>query len=161
MDLHDSPVYIPITNGTATLALTLNPGSYEVNIKYPTNDEYYENSTTIVFTVPKEIKENTTISLDVETDENRAVFTVNVNENTTGLIKFDVRGEEEYVIYVDVENGKAVLEDILKTGDYTVIVTYNGDDRFNTNNTYADFTITGHIKRTHLLKLNTVLLTIK
>ena len=147
MDLHDSPIYIPITNGTATLALTLNPGTYEVNINYPTNDEYYENSTTLLFTVPKEIKENTEISLDVKTDENSAVFTVNVNENTTGLIKFDVRGEEEYVVYVDVENGQAVLEDILETGDYTVIVTYMGDDRFNTNNTYEDFTITGHIKK--------------
>ncbi len=51
------------------------------------------------------------------------------------------------MVYSDVINGKAILEDILEIGDYNVIATYMGDDRFNTNITYGVFTIAGHIKK--------------
>ena len=51
------------------------------------------------------------------------------------------------MVYSDVINGKAILEDILEIGDYNVIATYLGDDRFNTNITYGVFTIAGHIKK--------------
>ena len=81
------------------------------------------------------------------TEENNVVMTVNVNETATGLVKFQVTGEKEYTLYVDVINGQAVLEDILDTGDYTVVATYMGDSRFNTNITSEDFTIVGHIKK--------------
>ena len=81
------------------------------------------------------------------TDETYVGMTVTVSDAATGLVKFQVTGEEEYVVYSDVINGKAVLEDILEIGDYNVIATYLGDDRFNTNITYGDFTIRGHIKK--------------
>ena len=57
------------------------------------------------------------------------------------IVKFEVTGAEEYSLYVDVIEGKAVFEDVLKDGNYTVIATYMGDSRFNTNVTSSDFTI--------------------
>lgn len=68
-------------------------------------------------------KQNTPISLDVETAENNVTFTVKVNSDTSGIVKFQITGPEEYSLYVDVINGQATLEDILKVGNYTVIAT--------------------------------------
>ena len=74
-------------------------------------------------------------------------MTVTVNDKATGLVKFQVTGAEEYVVYSDVVNGKAVLEDILLNGNYAVTVTYMGDTRFNTNITHGDFNIKGNIRK--------------
>ena len=70
-----------------------------------------------------------------------SAFTVEVDSKATGIVKFEVTGAEEYSLYVDVIEGKAVFEDVLKDGNYTVIATYMGDSRFNTNVTSSDFTI--------------------
>ena len=86
-------------------------------------------------------KENTTISMDLGIDENNVTFTVNVNPNATGLVKLEVTGPEYYVLYVDVVNGVGYLYDILVPGDYTVVATYLGDSRYNTNVTSQDFTV--------------------
>lgn len=122
-------------------------GSYSLDITYLGDENYYKNSTKLEFTIVEPAKENTPISLDVVTDENYVGMAVTVDDAATGLVKFQVTGTEEYTLYADVINGKAVLEDILDAGDYTVVVTYMGDDRFNTNITYGDFTIRGHIKK--------------
>ncbi len=143
----DSVSNIALENGEATLTITLPYGSYTLDVTYLGDDNYNKNSTKAEFTLVEPSKENTTISLDVVTEENSAVMTVNVDEAATGLVKFQVTGEKEYTLYVDVINGQAVLEDILDTGDYTVVATYMGDSRFNTNITSKDFTIVGHIKK--------------
>ena len=143
----DSVSNIALENGEATLTITLPYGSYTLDVTYLGDDNYNKNSTKAEFTLVEPSKENTTISLDVVTEENSAVMTVNVDEAATGLVKFQVTGEKEYTLYIDVINGQAVLEDILDTGDYTVVATYMGDSRFNTNITSKDFTIVGHIKK--------------
>ena len=143
----DSVSNIALENGEATLTITLPYGSYTLDVTYLGDDNYNKNSTKAEFTLVEPSKENTTISLDVVTEENSVVMTVNVDEAATGLVKFQVTGEKEYTLYVDVINGQAVLEDILDTGDYTVVATYMGDSRFNTNITSKDFTIVGHIKK--------------
>ena len=55
---------------------------------------------------------------------------------------------------VVLDNGKAILEDILVAGDYTVIATYMGDSRFNTNITAESFTIKGHVKQDTAIDAN-------
>ena len=99
------------------------------------------------FSLVESAKDITPISLDIVTDENDVTMTVTVSDKATGLVKFQVTGEEEYVVYSDVINGIAVLEDVLEVGNYSVVATYMGDTRFNTNITYQDFTIKGHIKK--------------
>jgi flagellar hook assembly protein FlgD len=143
----DSVSNIALENGEGTLAITLPYGSYTLDVTYLGDDNYNKNSTKAEFTLVEPAKANTPISLDVVSEENNVVMTVTVNEAATGLIKFQVTGEEEYTLYADVVNGEAVLEDILDTGDYTVVATYMGDSRFNTNITSQEFTIAGHIKK--------------
>ncbi|WP_407374824.1 Ig-like domain repeat protein, partial [Methanobrevibacter sp.] len=143
----DSVSNIALENGEGTLAITLPYGSYTLDVTYLGDANYNKNSTKCEFTLVEPAKENTPISLDIVTEENNVTITAIVNDAATGLVKFQVTGEEEYTLYADVINGKAVLEDILVTGDYTVVATYMGDNRFNTNITYADFTIVGHIKK--------------
>ncbi len=138
---------IALENGESTLTITLPYGSYTLDVTYLGDANYNKNSTKAEFTLVEPAKANTPISLDVVTEENNVVMTVNVDEAATGLVKFQVTGPEEFTLYVDVVDGKAVVEEVLLTGDYNVIATYMGDSRFNTNITYADFTIAGHIKK--------------
>ena len=118
--------------------------NYDILVSVTIADSNYGAYNTTTFNV---VKQGTPISLEVLTGENNVSMTVNVNDTATGLVKFQVTGTEEYTLYVDVIDGKAVLEDILEIGDYIVIATYMGDSRFSTNITYQDFTIRGHIKK--------------
>lgn len=130
-----------------TLVTNLHYGSYDVNLTYLGDDNFNINSTKLSFTIVEPSKENTSIVLDVKSVENNVTFTVNVNPDATGLVKFVVSGAEEYNLYVDVTNGKAILDDVLTTGNYTVSVIYMGDLRFNSNITSSDFTVVGHVKK--------------
>uniref|UniRef100_UPI0025FBE4D7 Ig-like domain-containing protein n=1 Tax=uncultured Methanobrevibacter sp. TaxID=253161 RepID=UPI0025FBE4D7 len=138
---------IALENGEATLTITLPYGSYALDVTYLGDANYNKNSTKAEFTLVEPAKENTTISLDIDTVENNVTMTVTVDDTATGLVKFQITGPEEYTLYADVINGKAVLEYVLLTGDYTVVATYMGDDWYNTNITSEDFTIVGHIKK--------------
>ena len=143
----DGVLNIALENGEGTFTTEVPYGSYSLDITYLGDENYNKNSTKCDFTIVEPDKETTPIYLDIVTGENDVTMTVAVNDAATGLVKFEVTGTEEYVVYADVVNGKAVLEDVLDTGDYTVIVTYMGDGRFNTNITYEEFTIKGHIKK--------------
>ena len=141
-----STIYVAVENGVATYVNKFDAGSYNVDVAYLGDDDYNENSTGLQFTVVEVAKENTTISLDVSSVEDYATFTVNVNPDATGIVRFEVTGAEEYAVYSDVLGGKAVMEDVLSVGDYTVVATYMGDSRFNTNMTSKNFNIKGHVK---------------
>jgi hypothetical protein len=143
----DTSFNLALENGECSLTTELPYGSYSLDITYLGDENYNRNSTKSEFTLVEPSKENTPISLDIVTGENDVAMTVSVNDAATGLVKFQVTGDEEYVVYADVVNGKAVLESIFATGDYTVVATYMGDNRFNTNITYGDFTVRGHIKK--------------
>ncbi|WP_298523334.1 right-handed parallel beta-helix repeat-containing protein, partial [uncultured Methanobrevibacter sp.] len=144
----DGVLNIALENGVGTFATELPYGSYSLDITYLGDANYNKNSTKSEFTLVEPDKATTPISLDVVTGEYDVAMTVTVDDAATGLVKFQVIGSEgEYILYADVINGKAVLQDILDVGDYTVFATYMGDARFNTNITYEDFTIRGHIKK--------------
>ena len=143
----DGVLNIALENGVGTFITELPYGSYSLDITYLGDENFNKNSTKCEFTIVEPAKDTTPISLDVVTGENDVAMTVTVSDAATGLVKFQVLGTEEFVVYVDVVDGKAVLEDVLDAGDYTVIATYMGDSRFNTNITYGDFTIKGHIKK--------------
>ena len=141
-----STFYVALVNGVATYTDTLLAGSYNVEVIYTGDDNFNENSTKLSFTVEDPVKENTPISVDVSSVENNVTYTVNVDSNASGIVRFDVSGTLEYVVYADVLDGVAVMGDVLVAGDYTVVATYLGDDRFNSNVTSESFTVKGHVK---------------
>ncbi|MBQ2832892.1 right-handed parallel beta-helix repeat-containing protein, partial [Methanobrevibacter sp.] len=140
-------MFVALENGVATYTDTVPAGSYNVEVTY-TGDYYFnENSTRVLFTVVEFTKDNTPISIDVSTVENNVTYTVNVNHDASGIVRFEVSGAAEYVVYADVLDGVAVMGDVLEAGDYTVVATYMGDNRFNTNVTLENFTVKGHVKK--------------
>ena len=134
-------VYLEVVSGIATLTTTLPANSYFAEITYLGDENYNTNTTKLAFTVVDVAKQNTPISLDVETVENNVTFTVKVNSDASSIVKFQITGQEEHSLYVDVINGQATLEYILKVGEYTVIATYNGDSIYNSNITSTEFNI--------------------
>ncbi len=143
----DNVFNIALKDGIGTLTTSLPYGSYSLDITYLGDENYNKNSTKLEFTLTEPAKENTPISMDIVTYEDEVWMTVSVDDAATGLVKFQVTGPEEFTLYVDVIDGKAIVDEVLLIGDYSVIVTYMGDSRFNTNITYGDFTIAGHIKK--------------
>ena len=146
LTLADSLYYSVLENGVASINNTLPAGSYNVVISYLGDENYNGNGTSIEFTISEVAKENTTIGLNVEIDENDVKYVVDVNPDATGIVKFEVTGVEQYTVYADVIGGKAILDDVLAAGDYTVVATYMGDSRFNTNITTESFSVKGHVK---------------
>ena len=55
--------------------------------------------------------------------------------------------QKEYSFYVDVINGHATFENIFETGNYTVVATYMGDERYGINSTSKNFIVVGHVKK--------------
>ncbi|MBQ6345346.1 MAG: right-handed parallel beta-helix repeat-containing protein, partial [Methanobrevibacter sp.] len=144
----DGVLNIALENGVGTFITELPYGSYSLDITYLGDENFNKNSTKSEFTIVEPAKDTTPISLDVVTGENDVTMTVTVNDAATGLVKFHVIGSTgEYTLYAEVINGKAILQDTLPVDNYTVFATYIGDGRFNTNITYEDFTIKGHIKK--------------
>ena len=142
----ESTIYLALEDGVASYVNTFEVGSYNVEVTYIGDDNYNGNSTRVLFTVVEVAKENTTINIDVSSVEDYATFTVSVNPDATGIVRFEVSGAEDYTVYADVLNGVAVMEDVLEVGDYSVVATYMGDGRFNSNATSESFTIIGHVK---------------
>ena len=73
-------------NGESTLTITLPYGSYTLDVTYLGDANYNKNSTNAEFPLVEPAKANTPISLDVVTEENNVVMTVNVDEAATGLV---------------------------------------------------------------------------
>ena len=124
---------------TATVTLPwLKEGQYDVYISY--SDalyDYVENSTS--FTV---VKLNTTIDVEVNniTKELSEIINITLNETATGDLYINVNGTVYHVTLDD--GGKANLTLInLADGNYTAVVSYNGDDFFNVNSTTVYFTV--------------------
>ena len=141
--------YIPVDNGKAVFVADFLEGTYMGNARYVGDENFNPSMTLIYIDVAGEkiTLENTTIDIDVDVYENNVTISANVSANATGFVEFVVTGAENYTLYILVEDGKAVFEDVLSVGDYTVTATYLGDDKFNSNATSKSFTIVGHVKK--------------
>ena len=135
-----------IADGKAVFTDFYVPSTYQVEVAYMGDDNYNANSTTVSFTVIENATElkNTTIKVDVESNENNVKITAQVESLATGLIEFNIAGQ---AVYIPVNNGIAIYETILGAGNYSVDVTYLGDEHFNPNRTSKEFTVSGHVKK--------------
>ena len=108
-------------------------GNYRVEILYDGDGKYnkveFDGSVNVS-------KLNTTIDVSVDEDN---VITVNVLDDATGTITIDVDGKSHTET---IDGGKAVFNiGDLAAKDYTVDVSYSGDNRYNVNSTSASITI--------------------
>ena len=130
-------------------------GNYSVNVTYLGDANFIGSSSKFQFTV---LKASTNISVDVnDVTYNQTVsmdFTVNnLNKNGAHVPDSDVSinitnkntGKSVYykanVAFVN-EKGSLTIDDYeFAAGNYTVKVTYNGNDNFTANSTLFDFTV--------------------
>ncbi|MBO7732897.1 MAG: Ig-like domain repeat protein, partial [Methanobrevibacter sp.] len=137
--------YITDENGTIEVPTDgLDPGDYLTFISFDGNENYTQSNLLVLISI---IKVNTTVDISGEIVDNDVNITVNVHPNATGLVKFEIKGPEQYIIYSDIVEGKAFSHHILTEGDYVVNATYMGDIHFNSNSTSQNFTVKGHIKK--------------
>ena len=84
---------------------------------------------------------NTTIDANITTYEEYVTITVELDKNTTGFVQYNLTGPENYIVYMNIENGQSTIESTLTPGNYAVEITYLGDDKYNKNTTTKTFTI--------------------
>ena len=129
---------ITVMGGAGNVSLSnLTVGTYVVNITVV--DGNYSGFASTSFVVNPEPKENVTISIDAPevTEGQNVTISVTLSEDATGAVTATVEGKN---YTVPVENGTAtiIIPDLAK-GNYTVPVTYSGDDKY--NNVTKDVTI--------------------
>uniref|UniRef100_UPI003890E314 Ig-like domain repeat protein n=1 Tax=Methanobrevibacter sp. TaxID=66852 RepID=UPI003890E314 len=123
---------IPVQNGTARAVLTNIPaGNTTVPVTYSGDDKYNSASTTVDIVVNPKPKENATIEIDVPpvTEGQDTTINVELPEDATGNVTAVVDGK---TYTAPVKDGKATITiPDLAAGNYTVPVTYSGDDKYN------------------------------
>ena len=116
----------------------LDVGKYGIIANY-TGDVNFAPATDVISISVNKL--NTSISVDVVSSEDNVTVTVSVDKNAAGLVRFDVSGNQNYKVYIDVSNGKSVFNYVFLPGIYRVNATYTGDDHFNVNSTAASFEV--------------------
>ena len=144
---------VPIKNGKAILTYKFFPGIYAADVIYPGDENFNKASTTTSFTITEEKHElkNTTINVDVTTQDNEVTITAYVNPAATGLVEFNIDGSTSYI---PVNNGNAVLRTTLDAGDYNAVITYLGDSGFNANKTSKAFSVKDPVKKNTTIDLD-------
>ena len=119
----------------------LTADNYTVIAVYSGNNKYNPSNATTAFVVVKPAKENATMDIDVAPVTEGQNVTVNVElpEDATGTVTATV-GSKEYT--VPVKNGKATINiSELAAGNYTIPVTYSGDDKYNSETEEVNVTV--------------------
>ena len=129
----------PIENGKATFTVDgLKEGKKSVFVKYDGDDKYKANTTTAQFNVDKVTTEVQATIEDIEVGDNLKV-TVKLPDDATGQVLIDIDGVG---YYVNITNGTGVAEiPRLGSGNYSVNVTYTGDDKYAGSSTTKTFNV--------------------
>ena len=122
-----------INNTVATVDISdLKPGKHTGVIYYPGDDNYEYVFVVVTFVISKEDPD---LSIDVAND----TITIELPEDATGYLLVDVEGNG---YYAPIENGVASVKVIgLDAGTYDAVITYSGDDIYNSVNATAEVTV--------------------
>uniref|UniRef100_UPI00388D6DAF Ig-like domain repeat protein n=1 Tax=Methanobrevibacter sp. TaxID=66852 RepID=UPI00388D6DAF len=129
---------VPVEDGKAVVDLSgLEPGKHAVEVTYSGDDKYAKASNATVVEIPK--VDDYEITVDAVVDGNSVDITVTLPGDITGPVLIDVDGVG---YYANATGGQAKLHlDDLSKGDYNVVVTYPGDDKYTSNGNTTSFTI--------------------
>ncbi|MBR6023648.1 MAG: Ig-like domain repeat protein [Methanobrevibacter sp.] len=133
---------IPIEEGNGSITLTgLENGNYSINIEFAGDDTYEYTNQTLEFTVNATApKENSSLSSSAIVDGDSVTISVDITPlDATGEVEFTLN-DKKYTL--PVENGKAstTISD-LEPGNYSLDVTYSGDERYNPAAVKLNFTV--------------------
>ena len=122
-------VYNKITdeNGSSSLNLYLDAGSYTINASYSGDDKYIASSADKAFTVSKLSSSVKVTSADISYGESASVNVV-LSDDAGGTVELTVNSN---VYIAEINGGKAGFTlDNLDAGDYNVQASYSGDSKY-------------------------------
>ena len=126
---------VELVNSTATLEIpNLNAGKYEVTAKYAGDTVYASSKAKKLFNVNKADSSIEIVVNSVVVGENIRIYAV-VSPNATGNVTFRMLGYYSPRNKTIKDNNASWLISPLKTGQYTIIAVYNGDDNYLSSNT--------------------------
>jgi hypothetical protein len=129
-----------LVNGTAVITLdNTTPGEHNVTIVYSGDENYDPIVVNSTVTVPKDVS----FDMDVETSNinvgDTEVIVVTLPANATGSVTIEIDGQ---VITKDVDDGVVTFDVTgLSAGNKTVVVSYSGDDNYDSKVVTANFTV--------------------
>ena len=126
---------VRLINSTAVLEISnLDAGKYNVTAKYVGDSIYTSSQSSKSFNVYKRESEVNVVVNSVVVGENIRIYAV-VSPNATGNVTFRMLGYYSPRNKTIKGNNASWLISPLKTGQYTIIATYNGDDNYLSSNT--------------------------
>lgn len=139
VDVDGVGYYADIVNGKAKVIISdLGSGKYTAKVTYEGDDKYLPSQTTTSFTVSKVNPPVKATGDEIEQGESATVV-VNVPSDATGTVTITVDGKKFTTV---VENGKAIFTiPGLTKGDYEVIASYSGDDKYEPNDNITDIEV--------------------
>ncbi|MBR0059452.1 MAG: hypothetical protein IJP99_09010, partial [Methanobrevibacter sp.] len=136
-----SPVTDPVSGNNITVPMglnyilnitNLNSGDYSVFVEFTGNDQAGPSANNTTFTVNK-INPNIIIDVDDIVYGDNATVNVTVPANATGNITIRISGKTYNITEFNISD--------LNAGIYDVIVVYSGDNNYNSNITFGNFTV--------------------
>ena len=140
IDINDKHYYANVTNGVAKLELdTLPSDNYSLNVTYLGDENYTSKSYSTEFKVTKN---NSTVNVTPQTISygDSEVITFTVPDDATGNLTVVVN-DKTYTVPVDNGVGTLTIPG-LSANNYTINVTYNGDDKYESSTNSAKFEVT-------------------
>ena len=120
------------------LVTALKEGTTSIMVKVGGDGVYAENTTTVTVTV-KKVNATMNISADEITEGENATINIELPIDATGNVTTTVNGK---TYSSKVENGKTTITiPDLEYGNYTLPVTYSGDDKYNPLTKNVDLTV--------------------
>ena len=106
----------------------LDSGNYTAIITYSGDNRYEKASKTVNLEVLKKAIEFNETTLSVETQDNTAIFSVNLPDDVTGNIAVSINDEK---IVKTLNRGKCIIEfKNLAAGNYEALINYTGDNNY-------------------------------
>ncbi|WP_405269255.1 Ig-like domain repeat protein, partial [Methanobrevibacter sp.] len=140
IDVNGIGYYANITDGKGRLVLEdLAAGDYNVLARYPGDDKYTESDVKNDSFKVSGLPSTVSVKVDNITYGEDAVVEVTVPSDATGNVTVTIDGKP---YEANVSGGKAVvIVPDLKAGNYTVDVTYNGDDKYKPSSNSTDLEV--------------------
>jgi uncharacterized protein (DUF2141 family) len=150
--VNDKNYTVTIKDGKGNLTVdNLTGGNYTVTVIYEGNDNLTGSWTSASFEVEK-LDSFVNVDISNSTVGGKQTITVEVPENATGQVLIDVNGQH---YYANISGGKATLElDNLPADEYTVDVTYLGDENYAGSSKSVKFNVTRNDSTVNVIPQN-------
>lgn len=140
----DEVYEVNVTRGTGILDINSGAGDYEAVVTYAEDNEYSQTTQIVPFTIQKAVPTiDTTITENIEVDQEGVRIHISVPEDLTGIIIVEVDGNPIVIggYPVNASMDINVPSSLLTAGTHSYYLKYNGDNNYTAAEIYNAFTV--------------------